>query len=212
MSYLSRADYAELLGLSRAAITRAVNEQRIHLTSKGIDPDHPTNQYYAEKILSRKSDSSAINRAATPPPKYEEQTTLPLFDVTGDMSEFVTDQERHMGFMSKSDIERMKLYKQVTLMDIKERKERGELVSRESAQKLLAKLFMVDSKEWRTMGDRLADELAALGGIEDSETIIKFHERIEAEVFKTLQHIKRLINDYITTDLRGELLHDPAQS
>jgi hypothetical protein len=48
--YFSQSAYARRLGLSRAAISKAVNQGRIYKTSQGIDPANPTNSYYESLI------------------------------------------------------------------------------------------------------------------------------------------------------------------
>jgi hypothetical protein len=50
---INQSKFSKLLGISRAAVTKAVNQGRIHKTAKGIDPDHPINVLYAASLDAR---------------------------------------------------------------------------------------------------------------------------------------------------------------
>ena len=127
----------------------------------------------------------AVERGEDPSPKSN--GSLPDIAIPSDLS----------ADLGKYNIDILKSIEQIKGMQVKREKERQELVSRELTQKLFHKIYIVDTNEWKTIGDKLAPDLAAIAGVDDSDIIIKMNQRIEKEVYKILNHTKRIINDFL---------------
>jgi hypothetical protein len=102
-----------------------------------------------------------------------------------------------IGTLTRADVERLKIIEQIKQLQIKTERDRNLLVSRETCQKVFARLYNVHVNEFRTMGMSLSNDLATVACIDDPATVIKFAEHIEKEVFKTLRHIKRIIDKFL---------------
>lgn len=74
---------------------------------------------------------------------------------------------------------------------------RGLLIERVLVSTVFARLYQVDTNELRTIGAKVAPDVAAELGVEDPETILKIEKRIDDEVLKVLSHIKRLMDDFL---------------
>jgi hypothetical protein len=57
--YVTQYKFAKLCEISRQAISKAVKEGRIVLTTRGIDVDNPSNQYFREKARINKIQTEA---------------------------------------------------------------------------------------------------------------------------------------------------------
>ena len=72
-----------------------------------------------------------------------------------------------------------------------------DLISRELVSRAFRKLYTIDSTEWRGLGPRVAPDIMALCEMEDPTKEVEISDRIEREVFRTLSHIKRVINEFL---------------
>jgi hypothetical protein len=99
--------------------------------------------------------------------------------------------------MSLSTANRLKAIEAVKQAQIKNAKDRGQLISRDLVRQVLAQIFTIDVNEWRTLSANLTPELASVFGIHDAEKLIEAEARIDQEVFAILQHSKRITNDFL---------------
>lgn len=72
-----------------------------------------------------------------------------------------------------------------------------DLISRELVSRAFRKLYTIDSTEWRGLGPRVAPDIMALCEMEDPTKEVEISDRIEREVFRTLGHVKRVINEFL---------------
>lgn len=74
---------------------------------------------------------------------------------------------------------------------------RGILIKRDMVRRVFAKIYTIDSNELKPLGDKLAPEIAAIFESDDAKLILKTKQKLEKEIFRSLKHIKRLINDFL---------------
>lgn len=200
---ITKSKFSKIAGVSRAAITRACHAGTLVVRPDGkLDTDNPVNKDYItrNKNKDRKSKDKSSQAAESSPSEPEiENFTLP----SGDMD--FENLNSYLNTLDRSSTEKLKILEQIRQIQVKTKKERQELISRELISKVFAKLYMVDVNEWRTLGANLAPEIAAIAAIDDDETIIKVGEAIEKEVFIVLQHVKRIVNDFLKTIKATEL-------
>lgn len=72
-----------------------------------------------------------------------------------------------------------------------------DLISRELVSRIFRKLYTIDSTEWRGLGPRLAPDVMAVCKVEDPAVEVEISDRIEREVFRTLGHVKRVMNEFL---------------
>ena len=82
-------------------------------------------------------------------------------------------------------------------VEVERNKARGVLIKRDLVQRVFAKLYTIDSNELKPLGDKLAPELAAIFESDDPKLILKVNKKIEKEIFRSLGHVKRLMNDFL---------------
>jgi hypothetical protein len=219
MNWVNQSEFARLVGVSKAAISKAIKGGRvIKDPSHGIDIDHPANVDYRNSqhdSRTRRKDSARKPKKpkkAKPKPKKlppasdkampveeveyyrepEHEALLETYDLNGN------------AFIDRATADRLKVIEQARTLEIKRLKERGKLVDREHVSRIFNMLYKIDTGELRPLGDKLAPEVAAICGISgDSEIERKISSYIEDEIYKTLEHIKRRINDGLA-DIEAE--------
>lgn len=72
-----------------------------------------------------------------------------------------------------------------------------DLISRELVSRVFRKLYTIDSTEWRGLGPKLAPDIIALCEVEDPTKEVEVSDRIEREVFRTLGHVQRVLNEFL---------------
>jgi len=78
VDYLTQIDFAARLGISRQAVSQGIKTRRVHVNGKKIDPDHPTNLYFAQQVEKHKSRGApGVKRKTEPPPTPVVEVELP---------------------------------------------------------------------------------------------------------------------------------------
>jgi hypothetical protein len=193
-------------------------------TKKGIDPNHPHNIYYAEnlkknylsllreqkeaKAEKRKKTKKLNGKSKTKKSKAKKSTAVKAntadkqkkVDRGGSSKEINLDDMKERvsyGAVTQANVNALKAMEQIEQIRLKTQKERQQLVERELIKRVFSKIYTIEVNELRIIGDTLAPEIASYFNSDDSEAILKTNQRIESEVYKALNHIKRLIADYL---------------
>ena len=220
MGAVSKAKFAEVNNVSRAAVTQACNKGILEVTKGGrINPAHPKNLAWAKNAQTNSEHRKRIGAKKSKKQKQREEADrlerikkkLEAMN-DGDVSKMddyrLPEQDEirtaeqimlpmHVDDVTKETADRIKTIQQIKKLEQELAVKRGELVPRKQVQKIFAKLYQIDVNEFRQLGDKLAPDCAAICGIDDAGKIMKVGARIEKEVFKTLQHIKRVLDDYL---------------
>lgn len=227
IEYLTNNAFAVRLGISRAAVGVAVKDGRIIKTSKGINPNDPSNLYYAQNALKNK----AIQKNGNSRKKLKKSTKAPkkpkkqpkkkgekeLQEVVGkalaknpnmdvDLDELEQSIER-LPFKAQADIK--KIIEQVRMLILKREEKRRELIPRDIVRRLFSEVYSIEGTEMKTLGTKIAPDIAAACGVDDPEKIIQIDERIEKEVYKIMSHVKRKIDNSLRS-WGAELLEGEA--
>lgn len=200
---INKSRFSKIAKVSRSAITKACQGGTLVVRPDGrLDIENPVNQDYIvrNRDKERKSKTKSSQAAKSPLPEPEiKNFILPSEDMSPE------ELNRSLEALSQSSAEKLKTIAQIRQLQIKTKKDRQDLISRKLISKIFAKLYMIDVNEWCTLGANLAPEIAAIAAIDDDETIIKVGEIIEKEVFIVLQHVKRIVNDFLKTIEAKEL-------
>ncbi len=200
--YLSQNQLAKLTGVSKQGISKAVSQGRVVRISLGIDPTHPTNRHFIERLemvrgtaepeptKTRKTNQRKRSGRARGSKTTKTQTIKP---------KTANGETTMIGGYSKTQIDIQKSVAQIQEIQLKVDERRRKLISRELVDRFFGKLYLVDSNEWKTLPDRLAPEMAAIFENDDPEKILEVSKRIDKEVYRTLSHVKRMMDDFLKT-------------
>ena len=200
---VNKSKFSKLAGVSRVAITKACKNGALVVRPDGkLDPENPVNQDYVKRNQSKSRKNKQAIAKSKEQSKPKQKTTIKSDKEPQSVSELVNNLDIEsvnviLGSLVPSDLNKLKVVEQIRKLQVETQKVRQELVARLLVQKVFAKLYMIDVNEWRTLGANLSPEIAAIAGIDDNEVIIKIGEVIEKEVFVILQHIKRIMDDFL---------------
>jgi hypothetical protein len=234
--YISQRKFAKMLDISASALTYAIRNGTLIRTEHGIDLEDPATIEYIEHTKTWKatgarnpSEAAAILRKGKraeksskpkpkkkaapkkpkakkkPRPKKEKIRKSPPPSPSSDP--VYSDLEDL--YQTKREAELEKSQEQARKLKLQNQRERNELVPRILVRRVFGQLYLIDTNELRTLGDKLASEVAALCGVDDPNLIVSINQRIETEVFRSLEHIKKRFNDFLL-EVGGEVLDDDS--
>lgn len=187
---LSFRAYAKLTNRVVSAVSKGVKEGRIKTTKGKINPAHPHNIYEAQQAAERKA-------AIGPPIKGEHKSVRREPKAPGKHIKPGQNGGLPSPFATKYDAELAKIQAQITSLQIKNEQLRAQLVPRESVTRLFSQIYNVESTELLSLGDRIGPEISAICGVEDQHIIVNVGIAIRKEVERALDHIDRLIRQFI---------------
>lgn len=191
--YLSQKAFAKLVGVSPAAINKALRDGRIVRTERGIDPAHPTNMYYSEQSNRyrdpQKNGKKVIKRAKKKTEKNQQVENDQ--DLETEPEQEIMPAGVNVDAPSKYEAERKRIEAQTTKINIAIAERMGELVLREDVSKAFGKIYSVAINHFLPMGDRLAPLISGICGTSDQEIIIKVKDKIDTEITRALEGLKR---------------------
>ena len=199
---LSKPKFAELAGVSRRAVYKQITAGALVVRPDGkLDPNNPVNQDYINK---NKKTSDSEQPDIKKGSKKTKQKTKPA--TPEDDKHVIDGQEIDLGNipqelngLNQAELNRIKIAEQILDIRVKRQKLRDELIDRRLVRILFSKIYTVDVNEFLTIKDKLMPDIAAIFGINDPEIIMKAGERMDDELWKTLKHIKQIIDDFLVS-------------
>jgi hypothetical protein len=191
MRWVTRAKFASIAQISRKSASNAVNRGDVDIRKEGgtvkIDMDGPLTKQYLDRIMERK--------AGAPDQGDPGQGDQPAPDT--DLESMAAALGANVNQLSRSELDRLKAIEQIRAIKQKTDQARRNLIDRALVAQAFAKIYAVDVNEFRTLGANLAPGLASIFGADRPDLILQAEQSIEAEVFKVLGHVKRIINDFL---------------
>jgi hypothetical protein len=224
LELITRAKLAERVGVTRQAIGDAVKNGRLRLVGEGraakIDlHDSLTKDYIFNTNAQRKEkapersqqpqgtqkplpgDSRPVREIKMPPAISEDlpgATQLPRL-------EDMTDEQ--MRALSRTDLDRLEGIEKIRDKKIKNDQARNVLIARSFVAHHMSKVFQVDSTELLTLPTRLSPDIASLTKTDKPDTILEIERLIEEQIFRSLNHKKKIINEFLE-QVEAELIAD----
>jgi hypothetical protein len=199
MRWVSRAKFAAITGISRKSVSSAVARGDVTFVGEGgqikIDLQGPLTKEYMAKFEGgggRQAGKTAEKapKVASPDQADHEVSEADLEDMRGVLLS-------NMEQLSKPELDRLKALEQVRALKQKTDQARLKLIDRDLVARCFSKIYAVDVNELRTLGANLAPGLASIFGADRPDLILQAEQTIEAEVFKVLEHVKRIISDFL---------------
>lgn len=200
MNTVSKAHFAQMCSVSKAAITKACKAGSLGTEGEGrkqvINLDHRlTKEYLKDKAGSAPKKEQSKKSAADPfeitAPESDEHG-LPAIRSLDDIN------ESNLFLLEKKDIDKLKAYEQALETRLKREERRGILISRDTVKLVFSKIYTVDNNELKTMEERLTPAICGIFGEEDdSGKTVLVRKLLNDEITKSLRHIKRIVNDFL---------------
>lgn len=208
--HLNQTKFAEELGVSRQAVNKAIRGGLLvkHGSGRGayIDMDCPLTRAYKKSGSSNRHRSKSTKPHSKPKAKsskkHKKKSTSKLDGVdksaepsTGKPEETSPEpsgnEEAVDAYASKQEVERIKKLKEIDKLDLHNKTTRGQLIPRELVQLFINSMYEIDNGQWRTLGLKIAADIAAALGIDDDEMIRKIADLVDKEALSILKQIKR---------------------
>jgi transcriptional regulator with XRE-family HTH domain len=232
--YLSQAKFAEVCGITRQAVSKAVKGERVHLTKGRVDTGHPTNVYFLESIRNRPPPRSLVtredNRRAIARDQRKKAAAagfqLPDVPAVGPLPDQPAAAEtdpsnpspdeprRQLDFsdldlngaagLYKNEVDVRKAMEQTRSIQLKNDEARGILIKRDLVRTFFSEWYNIETTEFLTLAEKLSPEIAALFGIDDRNAILEVQRYIQKEISKTLDHIEITKNNFLKSFQVGE--------
>jgi ribosomal protein S13 len=223
MAWVKSAEFARIAGVSRACITQRCKEGALVRTPAGkLDTESPVNKAFITKQREKgkKSKANLVSAKETAAAKkitiprnsplsnrviQAEQESEEILIKGIENAEFlesilsgeaVIDDLEHI---SKTSIDRLKTIEQIKDLRIKTELSRNKLIPRELVSRVFSKLYAIDINEFKTLGPAISQDIIPLVGIVEENQIMAIGEMVDKHLRKVLQHIKRIIDDFLKT-------------
>jgi hypothetical protein len=219
---LGKTEFATVLGISKGAITKAVNQGRILVNpdTDKIDPAHPRNYRYIETVIDRgvgigldprfkaamdddfndpevrrrKKKLEALPKRSKAKMVYEEVAARlgPDVNIETEAGENLFDELMKQGLLQPG--EQLKVA-QTTLANLKIAKEMDDLVVRSMVQNCFARLSGIIASRLLCLGQRSAKQLCSLFNDVSPEKEIAVQKVLDDEVAGAVTAIQKEIRD-----------------
>lgn len=101
--------------------------------------------------------------------------------------------------LSPADVGKVARLESALKTRVERQKKRGELIDRTIVQNVFGKLHTIDVNEWRTLGARLAPDIASIAQVDEPEKILQIERAVDDEVIKVLTHVKYTLGEFLRT-------------
>lgn len=217
--YLSQNKFAQSLGLSKQAISLAVKDGRVNRTVRGIDPNHPTNKYFAEQVLSRTEPHNPRGKAnkkkktkrkpaqkttqntgfthQNTPPVVHYPPSPPVAPTSAPAAPPVAPSGEQGEFYllpptNKAEADFHKALAATKKINMEIAAKMREMVHRDEVASAFGTLNSAIMDFFLPLGERLAPSVAGLAGSSDPEQVKEVQHAIEAEITRGLEEVKRI--------------------
>lgn len=210
MKLITQSELSRIAGITRQAINKAIEKEllkiapksrgKINLHSKLTVEYLKKNSRQRRNGIRKKSDGKSSSKKKPSNSVTREQKAQYEQDEIRKLKGFLSQEslQVNLSAISRTAGEKLLILEKVKSLQIKTERERGDLVSKILITQFIGKLYTIDTNELQILGNKIAPEIAAICGVDNNRIITKVAEKLDKEIFKCLQHIKRLMNDYLT--------------
>jgi hypothetical protein len=210
----SVAEFGKYLNppLTRMRVNQLVTKGELFRgDDRKIDTAHPTNAAWIDsrkytaampksggrKPAGDKPPGNKPPRDISPPPLVIASQLTDEAEINDVLTRLVN--ARDIRTMSMVDVQKIHRIETALKVRVEREHKRRELIERSLVRTVFGKLWQVDTNELRTLGGKLAPDLAGLMGIDDPVISLMIEQRIDGEILKSLNHIKRIIDDFLVS-------------
>ncbi len=102
-----------------------------------------------------------------------------------------------MSKLDKFDVDKLKVIEAIDSARLKNDQLRKTLIDRKLVSVVLGRIHTVDVQEFLAIPIRFAPVAAGLCGKSDEETIHALEKRLSSELYKCLNHVQRIIENFL---------------
>jgi hypothetical protein len=137
-----------------------------------------------------------VPTAAVPPPPASAETYINDENATDALTRLLS--ATNIQTMTLADVQKVRQIETALKTRVEREHKRRDLIERSLVRTVFGRIYQVESQEMKTLGGKLAPDVAGLMGIDDPTIQLMVEQRIDGEILKSLAHVKRIINDFLT--------------
>ena len=191
-----------------ASLNPPVTRQRINdLCNRGdllregmyIDTEHPKNASWLEARKGCPAPPKPPGRwgGVAQPTKPQEEPVFTDESASDALTRLLT--ASNIQNMNLADVQKVRTIESALKTRVEREHKRRDLIERVLVRTVFGRLYQIDTQELRTIGSKLAAEIAGKLGVDDPAVILDVEQRIDGEILKSLAHIKRVLNDFLAS-------------
>lgn len=182
-----KSEFSRIAGVTRAAVTKAVRSGALIEEDGGIDITHPQNAAYLSSNRDKRPNvGNGKEKKDRPKPQRAPREPKPMKPKPRQYRPVSSN-----GGMLKEEADVLRIQAQTANLQLKYAERLKVLVLRKDVEQVFQSLYAVAVNYFLVLGDRLSPVLASLCGVNDQETVIKMKDRIDKEVTRALEELKR---------------------
>lgn len=200
MKRIAKSAFADMAGISRSRVAHNIKAGHIVVRPDGkIDLSHPTNVNFLEVRQMRQNQGGAQQSRNLPPmpPRVRKTPDDSASSWPEEIAKIDCMDTEALRRLPRDQIAELKDIQGIRHREQKIREQRGELIDRELVRRVLAKYYSVHVNEFQTLGDSIAPDVAATLGVNDESLILGVEKMINDAMFRRLQSIKKIIDDFL---------------
>jgi hypothetical protein len=223
--YLTGAELGRLIGISRQAVAEAKRKGAIHTNAKGLFDllDLDIEEWlkklpFQRTAAAHKKDREAINPSAAsvleratknPPVTAGARTIVDAAKAAAREDAELEERKASARYRSShgstrgdpsyADSERKLKAAQADFWETRAKERRGEYIPRHVVELFIQKLWSIDSSQFLTRGDRIADQLAAMArsAESDSKASLQINDALTRDAYQEQGAKKRDMTDFL---------------
>lgn len=188
-------ELAAFTGVSRQRVNALCKSGRLSRVNGKLDSEDPVNRAWIElqkgSPQAHKPIGQSKHREYIPATGAEETHELDGEDVHDLLKNLSAE---GLSRLKKADIDKLKSLETMLKTQVDRQLKRRELIDRSLVAAVFGELYTVDSNELKTLGPKVAADVAGLCDCDDPEKILLVEQRIDGEIVKVLAHIKQIMD------------------
>lgn len=182
-----KSEFSRIAGVSKAAITKAERAGHIVVEDKRIDITHPKNAAY---LASNRDRRPKVNNGELEKNGFEPKPSPKKMESRKIQPRIYRESGNLFG-TTKEAADVLRIQAQTANLQLKYAERLKILVFRKDVEQVFQKIYSVAVNYFLVFGDRLAPILASLCNVNDQKIIIEMKNRIDKEVSRALEELKR---------------------
>jgi len=204
MKLKTKSELARLVKRSPAYIDKAIKTKKLRLVGKGRRAEIDLEDIDTIKFIEacRENDAIKAGRDGAEPDEVSTQKPAPAESGPDEVPDIDLDAlagilGANTAKLDRATLDRLKAIEQIRAIKQKTDQARLKLIDRALVAQAFAKIYAVDVNEFRTLGANTSPVVGSIAGVDRPDLLLQIEQAVNAEVFKVLGHVKRIINDFL---------------
>lgn len=202
---ISQSEFSRMVNRTRQQINGDISRGKIGVQGKKVNTEDPITQEYiatcAQNDLTRGVSvppEPRLIKSLDPVKRKPRQQRQPRQPKVPPKEKPEYNPDTPLESYTKHDLDRFKAIEDIVARKQRTAEKRNELISRETVQKALNKLYQIHVNQLQTLDANIIPYLAAIYGSKDPVNDVRAAKIVKDEMFGVLARIKKEFNEFMT--------------